>query len=227
LMGMGEPLLNMEAVLPAISIMMDDLGYGISKRKVTVSTAGVVPGIERLMTETDVSLAISLHAPVDDLRNQLVPLNRRYNIATLLDACKRYAQTLGEKRTVTIEYTLIDGMNDHADHAEALAKLLRDLPCKINLIPFNPFPGSRFRRPKSAKLRFFQNRLIEAGYTVMVRTTRGDDIDAACGQLAGAVEDRTKRNARYQRIWAAEGLIESKEASAKEDSAVEDTACSA
>ncbi|MEK9889529.1 MAG: 23S rRNA (adenine(2503)-C(2))-methyltransferase RlmN, partial [Gammaproteobacteria bacterium] len=227
LMGMGEPLLNMEAVLPAISIMMDDLGYGISKRKVTVSTAGVVPGIERLMTETDVSLAISLHAPVDDLRNQLVPLNRRYNIATLLDACKRYAQTLGEKRTVTIEYTLIDGMNDHADHAEALAKLLRDLPCKINLIPFNPFPGSRFRRPKSAKLRFFQNRLIEAGYTVMVRTTRGDDIDAACGQLAGAVEDRTKRNARYQRIWAAEGLIEPKEASAREDSAVEDTACSA
>ena len=222
LMGMGEPLLNMEAVLPAISIMMDDLGYGISKRKVTVSTAGVVPGIERLMTETDVSLAISLHAPVDDLRNQLVPLNRRYNIATLLDACKRYAQTLGEKRTVTIEYTLIDGMNDHADHAEELAKLLRDLPCKINLIPFNPFPGSRFRRPKSAKLRFFQNRLIEAGYTVMVRTTRGDDIDAACGQLAGAVEDRTKRNARYQRIWAAEGLIEP-----KDDSAVEDTACSA
>ena len=227
LMGMGEPLLNMEAVLPAISIMMDDLGYGISKRKVTVSTAGVVPGIERLMTETDVSLAISLHAPVDDLRNQLVPLNRRYNIATLLDACKRYAQTLGEKRTVTIEYTLIDGMNDHADHAEALAKLLRDLPCKINLIPFNPFPGSRFRRPKSAKLRFFQNRLIEAGYTVMVRTTRGDDIDAACGQLAGAVEDRTKRNARYQRIWAAEGLVESKENSAVKDLAVEDTACSA
>jgi len=174
------------------------------------------------MTETDVSLAISLHAPVDDLRNQLVPLNRRYNIATLLDACKRYAETLGEKRTVTIEYTLIDGMNDHADHAEALAKLLRDLPCKINLIPFNPFPGSRFRRPKSAKLRFFQNRLIEAGYTVMVRTTRGEDIDAACGQLAGAVEDRTKRNARYQRIWAAEGLIEP-----KDDSAVEDTACSA
>jgi len=207
LMGMGEPLLNIDAVLPAISIMMDDLGYGISKRKVTVSTAGVVPGIWRLKEETDVSLAISLHAPNDELRNLLVPLNRRYNIETLLEACRSYAVNLGEKRTVTIEYTLIDGMNDQPQHASELITLLRSLPCKINLIPFNPFPGSEFKRPKAARVRSFQEQLVAAGYSAMVRTTRGDDIDAACGQLAGQVEDRTKRNARYRKQWAARGLI--------------------
>jgi 23S rRNA (adenine2503-C2)-methyltransferase len=200
LMGMGEPLLNIDQVIPAVSVMMDDLGYGISKRKVTISTAGVVPGILRLKETTDASLAISLHAPNDALRDQLVPINRKYPIAMLLDACRDYAQNLGEKRTVTIEYTLLDGVNDQAEHVRELAVLLKTFPCKINLIPFNPYPATTFKRPSAASVRYFQEYLVGKGFSTMVRTTRGDDIDAACGQLAGQVVDRTSRSARYQRI---------------------------
>ena len=184
--------------------MMDDLGYGISKRKVTVSTAGVVPGIEKLCESTDVSLAISLHAPNDELRDQLVPINRKYPIEQLLSVCSRYARNLGEKRTVTVEYTLIDGVNDRPEHAVQLSRLLRDFPCKINLIPFNPFPGTGYKRPSMAAVRGFQDRLVGDGYSVTVRTTRGGDIQAACGQLVGEVDDRTKRQERYRKIRTGE-----------------------
>lgn len=200
LMGMGEPLLNLENVIPAVEIMMDDLGYGISKRKVTISTAGVVPGIEQLCKTTDASLAISLHAPNDELRNKLVPLNRKYPISQLLAVCRKYAKNLGEKRTITVEYTLIDHVNDRLEHAQELIELLSDFPCKINLIPFNPFPQSEYKRPGSAAVRAFQDKLIAAGYSAMVRTTRGEDIQAACGQLVGEVADKTRRRERYQRI---------------------------
>lgn len=204
MMGMGEPLLNIDNVLPAVELMMDDLGYGISKRKVTVSTAGVVPGIEKLCEATDVSLAISLHAPNDELRDQLVPINRKYPIEQLLSVCSRYARNLGEKRTVTVEYTLIDGVNDRPEHAVQLSRLLRDFPCKINLIPFNPFPGTGYKRPSMAAVRGFQDRLVGDGYSVTVRTTRGGDIQAACGQLVGEVDDRTKRQERYRKIRTGE-----------------------
>lgn len=208
MMGMGEPLLNIDNVLPAVELMMDDLGYGISKRKVTISTAGVVPGIEKLCESTDVSLAISLHAPNDELRNQLVPINKKYNIETLLEVCSRYARNLGEKRTVTVEYTVIDDVNDKPEHAEQLSRLLQGFPCKINLIPFNPFPGTDYERPNMKAVRTFQDRLVADGYSVTVRTTRGDDIQAACGQLVGQVADKTSRQARYndkyKRIQAGE-----------------------
>jgi 23S rRNA (adenine2503-C2)-methyltransferase len=200
LMGMGEPLLNLENVLPAVELMMDDLGYGISKRKVTISTAGVVPGIEKLVETTDASLAISLHAPNDELRNQLVPINKKYPIAKLLEVCRRYANNLGDKRTITVEYTLIDRVNDQPEHAEQLVQLLDKFPCKINLIPFNPFEGSGYKRPSGVAVRAFQGRLVDAGFSTMVRTTRGQDIQAACGQLVGEVADKTRRQERYQRI---------------------------
>ena len=202
LMGMGEPLLNFDNVIAAVELMMDDLGYGISKRKVTISTSGVVPGIYKLIETTDASLAISLHAPNDELRNQLVPINRKYPIADLLEACKKYAKNLGEKRVITVEYTLIDGVNEQPEHAAQLAKLLKDFPCKINLIPFNPFPGSGYKRPSSVAVRAFQDRLIGAGFSVTTRTTRGEDINAACGQLVGEVADKTRRQEKYQRIAA-------------------------
>lgn len=206
MMGMGEPLLNLQNVIRAVELMMDDFGYGISKRKVTISTSGVVPAIYKLAETTDASLAVSLHAPNDELRSQLVPINRKYPIAELLTACRRYAENFGEKRTVTIEYTLLDGVNDQPEHAEELAVLLRDFPCKINLIPFNPFPGSGYKRPNLISVRMFQDRLVRAGHSVTVRTTRGQDIQAACGQLVGEVRDRTRRQQRYRRI-AAEGGI--------------------
>ncbi len=201
-MGMGEPLLNFDNVLPAARLMMDDLGYGISKRKVTISTAGVVPGIRKLAAHTDTALAISLHAPNDALRDVLVPINRKYPIAELLDACREYLAGLGDKRTITVEYTLIDGVNDQPVHAVELAALLRGFACKINLIPFNPFPGSNYRRPSAMNVRAFQERLVAAGHSTMVRTTRGDDINAACGQLVGSVLDRTRRQERYRKIAA-------------------------
>ncbi len=206
MMGMGEPLLNTDNVLPAVELMMDDLGYGISKRRVTISTAGVVPGIEKLYEATDVSLAISLHAPNDELRNQLVPINKKYNIDTLLAACLKYAKNLGEKRTVTVEYTLIDNVNDRFEHARQLSRLLKDFPCKINLIPFNPFPGTDYKRPSMTAVRAFQDKLVREGQAVTVRTTRGDDIQAACGQLVGQVSDRTKRQSKYKLIHAGEVL---------------------
>ncbi len=197
LMGMGEPLLNFDAVMAATRLMMDDLAFGISKRRVTVSTAGVVPGIYEMAKLTDVSLAISLHAPTDELRNQLVPLNRKYPIADLLAACRHYVGGLGGKRTLTMEYTLLKGVNDQLEHARQLAKLLRDVRCKINLIPFNPFPAAGFDRPDERSVRTFQSYLINAGYATMLRTTRGEDINAACGQLVGQVVDRTRRKERY------------------------------
>lgn len=185
LMGMGEPLLNFDSVLDSVDLMMHDLAYGISKRRVTISTAGVIPAIYRLAGKTDASLALSLHAPNDTIRNKLVPINRKYPIAELLQACRHYLGTLGEKRTITIEYTLIEGINDQPHHAEELVKLLRGFPCKINLIPFNPFPGSTLKRPNGISVKAFQYRLVNAGFSVTVRTTRGEDIQAACGQLAG------------------------------------------
>ncbi|MGI9327250.1 MAG: 23S rRNA (adenine(2503)-C(2))-methyltransferase RlmN [Pseudomonadales bacterium] len=203
-MGMGEPLLNFEAVLPACSLLMDDLAFGISKRRVTVSTAGVVPGIYRLAEHTDVSLAISLHAPTDELRNELVPLNKKYPIAELMSACKHYLQGMGEKRSLTMEYTLIKGVNDSLQQARELARLLQEVRCKINLIPFNPFPASGFEKPETDVVHDFQTYLLNAGYATMLRTTRGDDINAACGQLVGSVNDRTRRQARYRARLAAE-----------------------
>lgn len=196
-MGMGEPLLNTDNVLPAIQLLLDDLAFGISKRRVTVSTAGVVPQIDALGAATDCALAISLHAPTDELRNELVPLNRKYPLDVLLAACNRYVEGLGEKRALTMEYTLLDGVNDGLAEARQLARLLKNVRCKINLIPFNPFPGSGYRRPGMRRVRAFQTLLLDAGFATMLRTTRGDDIDAACGQLVGSVRDRTRRQARY------------------------------
>ncbi len=197
MMGMGEPLLNFDNAVNAMEIMMHDLGYGISKRRVTLSTAGVVPEIDHLGEVSDVSLAISLHAPNDELRNQLVPINRKYPISELIAACQRYLKVLGDRRVITVEYTLIEGVNDQLLHARELAKLLRPLPCKINLIPFNPFPNTPYRRSSRKAVLAFQQVLADAGYTATVRVTRGDDIAAACGQLVGEVQDRTRRSERY------------------------------
>lgn len=199
LMGMGEPLLNFDNVVDAMNLMMHDCAYGLSKRRVTLSTAGVVPALDKLGDVTDVSLAISLHAPNDALRNQLVPLNRKYPIAELLRSAQGYLEKLPDKRRkITLEYTLIREVNDRPEHARELAALLVDTPCKINLIPFNPFDQSDYKRVSNNALYRFRDILIEAGYTVTLRTTRGDDIDAACGQLAGQVNDRTKRSQRYR-----------------------------
>ena len=199
MMGMGEPLLNFDNVVDSMNLMMDDNCYGISKRRVTLSTSGVVPQLDRLSQYTDACLAISLHAPNDELRNELVPINRKYPIAMLLDSATRYIQAMPDKhRKITIEYTLIDQVNDRPHHAHELAVLLRDVPVKINLIPFNPFNLSNYKRVSNTALRRFQDILIEAGYITTVRTTRGDDINAACGQLAGTVNDLTKRSERYR-----------------------------
>ncbi len=197
-MGMGEPLLNFEPVMTATDLLMDDFAFGISKRRVTISTAGVVPAIRNMIGRTDASLAISLHAPNDPLRSQLVPLNKKYPIDELMSVCGDYIVSLGERRSLTIEYTLMRGVNDDLAHAEELATLLRDVRCKINLIPFNPFPGSGFERPSMNRVRRFQTALMQRGFSTMLRTTRGDDIDAACGQLVGRVQDRTQRQARYK-----------------------------
>lgn len=198
LMGMGEPLLNFDNVVDAVNLMMDDFAYGLSKRRVTLSTSGVVPQLDRLADFTDVSLAVSLHAPNDALRNELVPLNKKYPIAMLLESVRNYLRRLPDNhRRATIEYTLIDGVNDKPEHARQLAELLRDVPCKINLIPFNPFNGVAYQKVSEASLKRFSKILFDAGYTVTVRATRGDDIAAACGQLAGEVNDRTRRSQRY------------------------------
>lgn len=197
LMGMGEPLLNFDNVVSAMQIMMDDLGYGISKRKVTLSTSGVVPMIEELAKHVDVSLAISLHAPNDELRNKLVPINKKYPLKMLLDASLNYISRLGEKRVLTIEYTLLKGVNDQTEHAEQVITLLKDIPCKINLIPFNPFPHSGYERPSNNAVHRFQDILYHAGFNVTIRMTRGEDIDAACGQLVGQIKDKTRRSERY------------------------------
>jgi 23S rRNA (adenine2503-C2)-methyltransferase len=199
MMGMREPLLNFDNVMDGLSLMMEDNAYGLSKRRVTISTAGVVPAINRLKDYTDASLAISLHAPNDELRNQIVPVNRKYPIQMLLKSVSDYMASLPDKRVPVIEYTLIAGVNDHRQHARELAVLLQEFPCKINLIPFNPFAQSDYRRPSNSSVSNFRQILLEAGYTVTVRTTRGDDIGAACGQLVGEVADQTRRSERYRR----------------------------
>ncbi len=192
MMGMGEPLLNFEQVIPALRLMRADLGFGLAARRVTVSTAGLVPRIRDLKEAEDVALAVSLHAPGDELRTEIVPLNRKYPIAELMDACRDY---LGgqKKRSITFEYTLLDGVNDSDQHARELVKLLRRLPSKLNLIPFNPFPGTSYRCSPPKRIEAFQNIVREGGLIATVRKTRGDDIDAACGQLAGDFRDRTRR----------------------------------
>ncbi len=199
MMGMGEPLLNFDNVVAAMELMMEDLAYGLSKRRVTLSTSGVVPALDRLAEVSEVSLAVSLHAPNDELRNELVPINRKYPIEMLLESCRNYMAAQRDKsRVVTVEYTLIAGVNDHLEQARELANLLRDFPCKINLIPFNPFSLSDYRRPSGNAVSRFWQVLVDAGYIVTIRTTRGDDISAACGQLVGDVVDRTGRSGRYR-----------------------------
>ncbi|MFT5887720.1 MAG: 23S rRNA (adenine2503-C2)-methyltransferase [Zhongshania sp.] len=208
MMGMGEPLLNFDNVVDAMSLMLDDFGYGLSKRRVTLSTSGVVPMLDKLGDVSQVSLAISLHAPNDALRSQLVPINKKYPIAELLAACQRYLDKQQDThRVVTIEYTLIAGVNDGLDHARELAEVLRVLPCKVNLIPFNPFSLSDYTRPSKNAINRFWEVMTQAGYVTTVRTPRGDDIDAACGQLAGQVQDRTKRSERHRQRAESEQVI--------------------
>jgi len=197
MMGMGEPLLNFDNVVSAMRLMLDDHAYGLSKRRVTLSTAGMVPMLERLRTECPVSLAVSLHATNDTLRNELVPLNRKYPIAELLDACRKYVAG-DNRRRVTFEYIMLDGVNDSVEHARALVKLLEGVPSKVNLIPYNPFPDGRFSRSGKTAIDRFRDILQRANLTTITRKTRGDDIDAACGQLAGRVRDRTPRSSRLR-----------------------------
>ena len=194
MMGMGEPLLNLTHVVPAMEIMLDDFGFGLSKRRVTISTSGVVPALDKLGDMIDVALAISLHAPTDDVRDEIVPINKKYNIETFLASVRRY---LGKSNAnggrVTVEYVMLDHINDSTDQAHQLAACLKDTPSKINLIPWNPFPGAPYGRSSNSRIDRFAKVLMEYGFTTIVRKTSGDDIDAACGQLAGDVIDRTKR----------------------------------
>jgi 23S rRNA (adenine2503-C2)-methyltransferase len=190
-MGMGEPLANFRAVVPAIRILLDDLGLDISRRRVTLSTSGLVPQMYKLAEEVNCALAVSLHAPDDALRNELVPINRIHPIAELLDACWHYIDEQNG-RSVTFEYVMLDGVNDQLEHARALARLMRGRPAKLNLIPFNPFPGTAYRRSPMPVITRFRDELIQRGVLATIRRTRGDDIDAACGQLAGRVDDRTR-----------------------------------
>lgn len=197
MMGMGEPLLNLTNVVPAMEIMLDDFGFGLSKRRVTLSTSGVVPALDKLGDVIDVALAISLHASNDKVRDEIVPINKKYNIETFLAAVKRYiGKSNANQGRVTIEYVMLDHINDSTDDAHELAELLKDTPCKINLIPWNPFPGAPYGRSSNSRIDRFSKVLMEYGFTTIVRKTRGDDIDAACGQLAGEVIDRTKRTLR-------------------------------
>lgn len=196
MMGMGEPLLNVANVVPAMEIMLDDFAYGLSKRRVTLSTSGVVPALDMLRDKIDVALAISLHAPNDELRDEIMPINKKYNIKMLMDSVHRYLEVSNANHgKVTIEYVLLDHVNDGTEHAHQLAKVLKNTPCKINLIPWNPFPEAPYGKSSNSRVDRFQKTLMEYGFTVIVRKTRGDDIDAACGQLAGDVIDRTKRTA--------------------------------
>ena len=192
-MGMGEPMLNLDAVIPAARLMIDDNGYGLSRRRVTVSTSGVVPGMDRLAAECPVALAVSLHAPDDELRDQIVPINRKYPIRQLLAACNRYLEA-APRDFITFEYVMLDGVNDSDAQAQALLGIAARVRCKFNLIPFNPFPDSGFRRSPPERIRRFAEVLQRGGLTVTTRKTRGEGIDAACGQLAGEVADRTRRS---------------------------------
>ena len=195
LMGMGEPLLNYDQVIPALRLMLDDCSYGFSRRRVTLSTAGVIPGIERLLEDCPVSLAVSLHAPNDELRNQLVPLNRKYPIRKLMEACRRYA-SYDRRWRVTFEYIMLDGVNDSIWHARQLARILSDIPSKVNLIPYNQVDGLEYDRSSKDSINSFRDVLLTAGVMTITRKTRGDDVNAACGQLVGRFKDRTKRSIR-------------------------------
>ncbi|CAM8660908.1 COG0820 Predicted Fe-S-cluster redox enzyme [Comamonadaceae bacterium] len=200
MMGMGEPLQNYSALVPALRTMLDDHGYGLSRRRVTVSTSGVVPMMDRLKDDCPVALAVSLHAPTDVLRDNLVPLNKKYPLVELLSACKRYLER-APRDFITFEYCMLDGVNDSPEHARALLTLVReaDIPCKFNLIPFNPFPASGLLRSKNNVVQEFARILLDGGLVTTVRKTRGDDIDAACGQLAGDVKDRTNVSNRISK----------------------------
>ncbi|MEX9949871.1 bifunctional tRNA (adenosine(37)-C2)-methyltransferase TrmG/ribosomal RNA large subunit methyltransferase RlmN [Providencia alcalifaciens] len=194
MMGMGEPLLNLNNVVPAMEIMLDDFGFGLSKRRVTISTSGVVPALDKLGDMIDVALAISLHAPTDDVRDDIVPINKKYNIETFLASVNRYlTKSNANAGRVTVEYVMLDHINDSVEQAHQLAECLKNTPSKINLIPWNPFPGAPYGRSSNSRIDRFSKVLMEYGFTTIVRKTRGDDIDAACGQLAGDVIDRTKR----------------------------------
>lgn len=196
LMGMGEPLLNFDNAVAALRLMLDDNAYGLSRRRVTLSTSGIVPGIDALRDACPVALAVSLHAPNDALRDNLVPINRKYPLRVLLDACLRYLDK-APRDFITFEYVMLDGVNDSAAHAQELLALVERVPCKINLIPFNPFPGTSYRRSSRESISAFGQTLNAAGIVTTVRKTRGDDIDAACGQLAGQVIDRTRRAIKF------------------------------
>lgn len=198
MMGMGEPLLNVNNVVPAMELMMDDFAFGLSKRRVTISTSGVVPALDLLKEKIDVALAISLHAPNDELRDVLVPINKKYNIEAFLAACRRYIDGSTANEKVTVEYVMLNGVNDSMEQARELAQTLRGTPSKINLIPWNPFPGAPYEKSSNSRVDRFAKVLQEEGYTCIVRRTRGDDIDAACGQLVGDVVDRTKRILKKQ-----------------------------
>ena len=194
MMGMGEPLLNMNNVIPSMEIMLDDFAYGLSKRRVTLSTSGVVPALDKVREQIDVALAISLHAPNDELRDEIVPINKKYNIKMLIDSVNKYLEVSNANHgKVTIEYVMLNQVNDSVEHAHQLADVLKNTPSKINLIPWNPFPEAPYAKSSNTRIDRFQKTLMEYGFTVTVRKTRGDDIDAACGQLAGDVIDRTKR----------------------------------
>jgi 23S rRNA (adenine2503-C2)-methyltransferase len=197
MMGMGEPLLNFDAVIAATDLMTDDFGYALSKRRVTISTAGVVPAMEKLEQVTDVALAVSLHAPNDRLRNQLVPLNRKYPIRELMRACRSYIDGYRSRR-ITFEYVMLDGVNDSLEHARQLVKLIGGIPCKLNLIPFNPYPHALYQCSDQATIDRFRDYTASKGIVTVTRRARGDDIDAACGQLVGAFHDRSRRSAKHQ-----------------------------
>lgn len=209
MMGMGEPLLNVANVVPAMEIMLDDFAYGLSKRRVTLSTSGVVPALDNLSKMIDVALAISLHAPNDELRDEIVPINKKYNIKTLIDSVNRYLSVSNANHgKVTIEYVMLDHVNDGIEHAHQLAEVLKNTPCKINLIPWNPFPEAPYAKSSNTRIDRFQKTLMEYGFTVIIRKTRGDNIDAACGQLAGDVIDRTKRTAMKRQFGQNIGVTE-------------------
>lgn len=199
MMGMGEPLANYENVVDALKIMLDDNAYNLSKRKLTLSTSGIVPKFDALAKDCPVSLAVSLHASNDEVRDKIIPLNKKYPIAELINACRRYLAD-SPKNYVTFEYVMLKGVNDQLVHAEELTKLMQDLECKFNLIPFNPFPNSGFESSSYTQILKFQKILQNAGYITTVRKTRGDDIDAACGQLVGKVEDKTKRQEKWKKL---------------------------
>jgi 23S rRNA (adenine2503-C2)-methyltransferase len=215
MMGMGEPLLNMKNLIPALDTMLNDLGYGLSKRRVTVSTSGVVPALDMLKEKIDCALAISIHAPDNILRDELVPINKKYPLEEFITAAARYIDGSRANKEATIEYVMLDHVNDSTEQAHALAHVLKDLPSKINLIPFNHYPGSPYKRPSNSRIDRFDKVLQSYGLTVITRRTRGDDIDAACGQLAGDIIDRTKRAQMLQNLQIEKKQVKADEISVK------------